>query len=62
MPSRGGKRKHHIPKAFTYDEVRQLRQLRADGMRIKDLMRLTGRCRDVIDKAIHGRGCYEGVI
>lgn len=59
---RGGKRRKHAPRAFTADEVRALRQQRAQGARIKDLMRLTGRSRDVVDKAVNGRGCYGGIL
>lgn len=58
---RGGRRRKHVPKAFTADEVRELRKLREAGARYKELEKLTGFCRGVLSRAVNGADIYEGV-
>lgn len=58
---RGGKRSRHVPKALNYDQVRTVRAQRALGVPFKTLMREHGVSRNVLDQAVHGRGCYAGV-
>lgn len=60
--TRGGRRRRHVPKAFTPAAVRELRRLRAQGVPYKLLAQQYGRHRNVIERAVHGRDCYEGIV
>ena len=62
LSGRGGKRRRHVPRAFEPATVRELRQLRALGVTYKVLARQYGRHRNVIERAVHGRDCYEGIV
>lgn len=55
----GGKRRHHVAPALTRHQVVIARQLRAQGVRYKHLMRIFGVSRETLSRAVNGRRTYR---
>ena len=57
----GGKRRKHVAAALTPDQVRKIRQLRAQGVMCKALAFEYGVSRNTLVDALHGHNAYQGI-
>jgi len=55
---RGGFRRIHTKPVLTADQVRRLKELRAQGMRLKQLPDAIGASKNTIWRALSGLGAY----